>query len=83
MSEMIGTVVRVVGPISRFVDLDAAQVLKLPQHGLALILHADQPQPLHLHNGHQFFTTLLTMLSAASSRRDSALARRSSQARWV
>src|SRR5699024_2152328 len=75
--------VRVPRSVPGLVDLHAAQMLKPPQHVATLVLHADEPQPLHFHNGHQLFTTLLTMLSAASAKRSSALARRSSQARLV
>ena len=53
---------RVLLPVLRLADLHAAHVLKQPQQLLPLVAHPDQPQPLHLDDGHQLFTTLLTML---------------------
>ena len=57
--------VRVRRQILRLPDLQPTELQQRIHQGLPLLLHRQQVQPLHFHNGHYSCTTLLRMVSTA------------------
>lgn len=57
--------VRIRRQILRLPDLQPTELQQRIQQGLPLLLHRQQVQPLHFHNGHYSCTTLLRMVSTA------------------